>query len=482
MYRGSAVRMHTTIQIVSFTLAFAFCANAALNAAPASPTRMPTSPAQASGIHLATLESLSVEALRARNYGSSLHLEAPLGAHAYLVSFESDGLREYARVDFPAAPMPAAGYPVVLFLHGWMGMKAAPTLDFYVKGPSIYGRMIRRLAAGGFVVITPGYRGHGSVRGVPADGIEFLAAWDNGSYVSPAFYAIDVLNLLEGVRSIEAVDWPDLPDQTDRRVAVDTQRINVIGHSQGGDVALIVLAAAGPGSGRKITLAAGSIWSGTFVTPAIQLSVYGPMETSPQAFLAGNRRWNASPVGADGTINRNFVFAYPPDWIETPDPRYWTWQRKTWSNATVAAALTQKLDEMYNAFNEGVDDLRHSTYHLENSPDGRVSIVHDPRVAAALARLGAFDAERALTEHIALHHSDRDFYSWSAWNADLCGRINRMGGDCADFEYPRNTHSLEVSQHRWFSGAGGRAGFDLALRRDIELFRGGAAASVNVQE
>ena len=73
------------------------------------------------GLHLTSLDALSVEALRSRKYGSRLIVETQLGTESrdrYLASYQSDGLREYARVDLPAGAMPADGYPVVVFLHG----------------------------------------------------------------------------------------------------------------------------------------------------------------------------------------------------------------------------------------------------------------------------------------------------------------------------------------------------------------------------
>jgi hypothetical protein len=77
-----------------------------------------------------------------------------------------------------------------------------------------------------------------------------------------------------------------------------------------------------------------------------------------------------------------------------------------------------------------------------------------------------------LSEPISLQHSDRDFYSFPEWNADLCARVNLAGGTCYDFEYPENTHSLGVSEHRWFSSADAVAGFSTAIQRDIALFMG----------
>lgn len=137
-------------------------------------------------LQLPSLAALSVEALRKRSYHSSLRIEQRLGsdsdsARPYIASYDSDGLRVYARIDVPTGPVPAAGYPVVVFLHGWAGIDAAPTFRFYYADDSNYGEMI-------------------------------------DSY----------------------------------------GRINVVGHSQGGDVALIVAAVSGEGSSIKNAIAAAS--------------------------------------------------------------------------------------------------------------------------------------------------------------------------------------------------------------------------------
>ena len=427
------------------------------------------------GVHLASLAALSVETLRGRTYGSRLDIEAHfdlIGRDTYLAAFTSDRLREYARIDIPVTPMPADGFPIVVFLHGWVGINAAPALDFYATPGSDYDSIIKAFAAAGFVVITPGFRGHGTVNGISADGIEYLSVWDNGSYVMPAFYAIDVLNLLDGLASLESVDWSHWSRPAAGPLRLNLHRVNVLGHSQGGDVALIVLAVASAGSHVHTPVAAGSIWSGCFPARLTQLMTYGPIETTPEAFLAGDGTWNGTATGANGAVNHNFVLGYPPDWIESPDPQYWTWQRKSWSTRSVADALHRKLGEMYGTLNSNVDDIHNATYQLKTRPGVKLQITHDPQVVRALEYVGAFDRERFLTMPLSLHHSDRDFYSLPQWNSDLCARITLAGGACNDFIYPGTTHTLRLSKHEWFSGGAKREGFALAIRRDIELFRG----------
>jgi len=416
--------------------------------------------------HIDSLAQLSIDALRARSYGSRINIEERIAAEPYesfLASYVSDGLRVYARFDIPRLPMPVRGYPVVIFLHGWVGIEDAPLLDFYHDDDSNYGEMIDAYVDAGFVVFTPGWRGHGTVNGVPADGIEFLAAWDNGSYISPVFYAIDVLNLLDSLSSVDQLDL---------------EQINLGSHSQGGDVALIVLAVAGEGSGVKNKIHAASIWSGTFPSRFTQLETYWPMQTTTEAFFSGDGSWNGTAVGRDGSVNPYFVFGYPSDWVGTLDKDEWTWQHDSWSLPTVLDAITVKLEQMYGAVNDYVSNIDDAQYTIAIGDADIFQIGHDPRVVAALNQVGAFGKPQFLTEPLLLQHSDRDFYSLPDWNADLCRRINASGGSCYNFEYPENTHSLRVSEHGWFSGESAVAGFSYAIQRDIVFFHGDDPADI----
>jgi len=409
---------------------------------------------------IGSLDELSIDALRERSYGSSITIEDRLvrADHETLIaSYESDDLRIYTRIDVPSSPVPDNGFPVVVFVHGWVGIDGAPASNFYLDGEGNYQRMIESYVQAGFVVLTPGWRGHGTVNGTPADGIEFMTAWDNGSYLSPVFYAIDVLNLIDSLSTFDEAD-------------LDLANVNMAAHSQGGDVALIALAVAGEGSGVATGISSASIWSGCFPSRFTQLETYEAMQKSPQAFMSGDGSWNGTPVGASGSVNPNFVFGYPADWIGTPDVDEWTWQRDVFSLPTVTDALEKKLGEMYGAINSHVDDINDAQYELRLDAKGKAEVVHDERVRAAMAKIDAFYMEEYLTEPLALQHSDRDFYSFSAWNADLCSRLNTAGGTCYDFEYVGNTHSLNVSEHSWFSGESSTPGFSKAIERDVALF------------
>ena len=380
---------------------------------------------------------------------------------SYLASYKSDGLRLYTRIDVPASPTPDEGYPVVIFVHGYRGFDLAPSLNFYYGEDSYYHDLVEAYVGSGFVVLTPGLRGHGSIDGLPAEGIEYMAAWDNGSYLVPVFYAIDVLNLLDGLATF-----------TEEHL--NLKRVNLSGHSQGGDVVLTALAIAGEGSAVNTPIHAASIWSGTFSPRFTQAETFEAMHKSSQAFTAGDGTWNGTAVSADGSVNRHFIFGYPGDWIESPHPNEWTWQKETWSIPTVDQAIKLKLNEMYGAINKFVLDVDDLAFQVESTVGDKAKIIHDPRLVAAFEKIDAFTHERLISEKLILQYSDRDLFSPPAWNETLCHRVNDAGGQCTGFMYLENTHLLGVSEHRWFSSAEAKPGFDLAVKRDAAHFSAAA--------
>jgi dienelactone hydrolase len=450
--------------------------------------------------NLESLADLSLETLRSRTYRATLQPELNLALSAsgpayrnhfsrdgsdpydsYVVSYESDGNRVYARIDLPARAAPASGYPVLIFVHGWIGREAAPGFDFMYTPESLYSRYIDAFVDAGFVVLSPALRGHGTVNGVPAGGIGFLDAWDNASYLSPVFYAVDVLNLLEGIQSLETVDWTAWGHA--EPVRIDIGRINITGQSQGADAVLTALAVSGEGSAVRNTLARGSLWSGCFGPRLEQAAIYGPMAATLEAFVSGDGSWTGSAAGVDGHVNPNFVFGWPPDWIGTVDTASpeWTWQPGTWSVPTVAEVLQTRHAEMYRVINEQIGDIGDATFTLVTDAGGRVSVMHDPRILSAMQAIDAYDHPEWLSEPLHLHHSDQDYYSIPRWNVDLASRINALGNHAANYLYPRNTHSLLASRHRWFSPGETVSGLPYMIQRDLALFGGADPAGVTRQ-
>jgi len=443
---------------------------------------------------LASLEDISIESLRERHYQSVIDIETRLDNtdtgleyqqhyssdgspvyNTYLASYHSDGNQVYSRIDVPATPPPHDGYPVMVFVHGWVGINDAPEFDFGYKTDSFYSRYIDAFVDAGYLVLTPGWRGHGKVNGIPADGTEFMQAWDNGSYISPIFYAIDVLNLIDGIQTIEQINWEEWGIENDRTPRINATKIHVNGHSQGGDVALTVMAVSGENSSLKNAVHSGSLWSGCFGTRFAQASVYGPMADTLEAFMSGDGTWTGNATGKDGRFNPNFVFAWPPDWIGTLDTNSpdWTWQVDNWKLDTVAASLNIKFSQMYDAVNQNVANINDAAFSIETEESGKAIVKHDPRITDAMYRISAYNYENFLTEPIHFHHSDQDYYSIPGWNAELSARINAAGGKSADFNYPSNTHSLTVSKHEWFSKKGTIEGLGIMIERDLDLLSTG---------
>jgi hypothetical protein len=84
--------------------------------------------------------------------------------------------------------------------------------------------------------------------------------------------------------------------------------------------------------------------------------------------------------------------------------------------------------------------------------------------------IGGWNYEKYLSEALHFHHSDQDYYSPSRWNAKLSSRINTAGGHSVDYVYPRNNHSLLISQYDWFSNGEVIEGIGYMLERDLALF------------
>lgn len=442
-----------------------------------------------STLKLSSLSELTIESLRSRPYQSQLKIQQTLHTpkstndytsyyfkenqqySTYLASYNSDGLNVYTRLDIPDTPMPANGYPVIVFIHGWVGTGNAPTYNFSYKVSHNYADIIDQYVKQGFIVLSPGLRGHGTVNGIAADGIEFMKAWDNATYLSPIFYTIDTLNLIEGISSLESINWQSVNSEQSS-IVINKANINITGHSQGGDVVLSALAISGEGSTIKNSIRTGAIWAGCFLPRLEQGMLYGPMGNTSQAFLSGDGTWTKSAYGKKGEFNPNFKFAYPADWIEFPDDSkmQWTWQQDTWPIATVKQSLSQKYKIMYDTLNAQVDDINNAKFVINETKNGLVIINHDVEIEKLYGQIGGFEQINYLTEPLYLHHSDRDYYSPSHWNNRLSANINANGGNAKRFEYVGNTHSLKVSKYPWFSPKGTISGVEKMINRNIQLF------------
>ncbi|MFN3214241.1 MAG: alpha/beta hydrolase family protein [Henriciella sp.] len=454
------------------------------------------------GDRLDRLSDLSIEALRSRAYGGGeLNVVARIDrdcttqeasgdrskpALRALATYSSEGHNVYARIDVPNSAPPETGYPVMIFAHGWVGAENAPDWHFACTTESsygdIYGDVINAWVDAGFVVLVPGYRGHGTVNGIPADGHGDMLAWDNGAYLMPSFYAVDVMNLMAISTRPGAIQITG-EDGVPQTAQVDASRMFINGHSQGGDVALTVLAAVGEGAASGLELAGGSIWAGNIADRFTQLATFEAMSTSPEAFLSGDGTWTGSATGEDGSSNPNFVFGFPPDWIGSPHPEDWTWQVETFSAATVAEAMSAKATDMYSTLNARVREYGDLSWAIAVNAEGRDFVAHDPRLLAPIAQIGGTNAVPFLTELLHLHYSDRDYYSLPQWNEQLCADITAIGGTCQTYEYAGNTHSLGLSEHEWFSPPGSVAGHAQFIQNDLCVFADdGVAKGTNCQK
>lgn len=152
---------------------------------------------------------LAIILMRAKTYpGSDLVTEKTLSSAAnynrYIVSYESNGLKLFGLLTVPKGAAPAAGWPVILLNHGYIPP------DEYSTEQS-YSGIVAPLAAAGYIVFKPDYRGHGNSPGVPYQ-----------IYVSPD-YVTDSLNGLASIKKYPGAN----PD-----------RIGVWGHSMGGNITL----------------------------------------------------------------------------------------------------------------------------------------------------------------------------------------------------------------------------------------------------
>ena len=440
---------------------------------------------------ISSLDSLSIAALRSREYQSSPSLIKQLGGndevseyarhysvdgtapfHSYMVSYQSDLRNVYARIDIPSTPMPVKGYPVILFAHGWVGQKKAADYNFGYDVTSLAGELINGYVDAGFIVITPGYLGHGTVDGVQAEGFDIMQNWDNATYLSPTFYAIDLLNLLEGLSFLNSTDWEKWTGSKTLKPKANLSAINLTGHSQGGDVALTALAVSGEDSSIKNTFAAASIWSGNIPSRFTQLETFAPMATTLEAFVSGDGTWTGTAKGRDNSINQSFIFPWPSDFIGTLDMSSadWTWQAEQWAEPNVESVVRSRYKIMYNRINAQVEDSEALSISIEIDDEGKLKVKHLLKFEQQMLAIGGFDAVEFLTEPLVLHCSDRDYYSMPSWNLDLAKRIAQQGGNANAFIYNGNTHGLKRSQYSWFSPDDTADGFPQALARDILLF------------
>lgn len=176
---------------------------------------------------------LAVEYMRKQEYpGSEIVIEQTLSAGSnykrYLASYQSEGLKIYGFLTVPNARKPEtgsprgeAGWPAIIFNHGYIPPAEYKTTERYAAYTDIFSKS-------GYIVFKPDYRGHGNSEGNP-----------EGAYYSPA-YTIDVLNAVASIKKYQDAD---------------PNRIGMWGHSMGGSLTLRSMVV-------SKDIKAGVIWAG----------------------------------------------------------------------------------------------------------------------------------------------------------------------------------------------------------------------------
>ena len=152
---------------------------------------------------------LAIENMRNTSYpGSAITIEQTLTSGGnysrYIVSYRSEGLKIYGLLTVPFGTKPKNGWPVILFNHGYIPPSSYSTA-------SSYSIMIDPLAAAGYIIFVPDYRGNGGSDGTPLQ-----------PYISPV-YVTDSMNALASIKKYKDAN---------------PQKIGVFGHSMGGNITL----------------------------------------------------------------------------------------------------------------------------------------------------------------------------------------------------------------------------------------------------
>jgi dipeptidyl aminopeptidase/acylaminoacyl peptidase len=193
---------------------------------------------------------LSIDYLRQQEYpASELTVEGTLpGGDNYsqfLVSYQSEGLTLYAAMTIPDGEKPATGWPVIIFIHGYIAPSIYSPTERYVE-------YVDALAINGYIVLRPDLRGHGNSEGEAY-----------GAYGDPSC-SIDVLNALSALR---------------QHADVDPERIGMWGHSMGGFITARAMVVSDE-------LQAGVIWAGV-VAPYEEFAAHWGSAEEPSPLAIG---------------------------------------------------------------------------------------------------------------------------------------------------------------------------------------------------
>jgi uncharacterized membrane protein/fermentation-respiration switch protein FrsA (DUF1100 family) len=193
----------------------------------------------------------SITALLNRDYQKSdIVIERQVSANgnfkSFVVSFLSDGLKEYALMNVPNSQKPTGGFPVLIIDHGYIQPSVYNTVNSY-KPESDY------FANQGFLVLKPDYRGNGNSEIANQALMRFA-------------YPIDVLNLITSVGNI--------PD-------ANASKIFLWSHSMGGEVTLEALEVAAKNKSLSSKIQGAIFWAP--VTDPVKWFSRSHLPTLPEA-------------------------------------------------------------------------------------------------------------------------------------------------------------------------------------------------------
>ncbi len=218
-------------------------------------------------------EKLTIDYLRSLSYSGEIVVEDVLAPGSnydrYLVSYQSEGLKNYAYMTIPRGQKPATGWPAIIFNHGYIPPEVYRSTERYIAYTDGFAR-------NGYVVFRPDYRGHG-----------FSEGEARGAYGFPD-YTIDVLNGLAAVK-----DHPD----------VDANRIGMWGHSMGGYITLRSLLV-------DKDIKAGVIWAGVVASYPDLINNWRRTTSTTQPTTPPNptRRWRAQLTERYGEASEDSPF------------------------------------------------------------------------------------------------------------------------------------------------------------------------------
>jgi dipeptidyl aminopeptidase/acylaminoacyl peptidase len=218
------------------------------------------------------LHPLSIASMRSQNYtGSDIFIERELekgrNYRRYYAYYFSGSLKIYGLLTIPESAVPEAGWPAILFNHGYIPPDVYRTTERYIN-------YVDRLASSGYIVFRIDYRGHDQSEGEAS-----------GAYGDPG-YEIDVLNAIASLK---------------KHPQVDPDRIGLWGHSMGGYLTLRAMVIS-----KEVE--AGVIWSGVVASYPEMLYNWrrtGSFTPSPSSRGVG---WRSLWIGEFGTPEQNPEF------------------------------------------------------------------------------------------------------------------------------------------------------------------------------